>query len=737
MRIKTHHLSTILLLLFLSTYKGVGVAYAEKVSFVQRNKFIPTPQSLTVIKDSLANEENPILDDYAIITPLEKDSLLWKSRPLRVGLVRRSWPLYSIDPLNNLSGYNPDVMREVLHYLHYNYQIYVGSLQSIDQLLNDGSIDVIFGFIKKNDRSTSHLFSMPYLYIDYRTAVLKNNKQIKDPNNLNNYGATVALAAEDNFIQENVRNFAPNVTIKIYKDFASASQGVFSKECDALIKMDCIPFYRDNKDNQQMRLLPNVYTNFLANTIAVRNDNKRLIYLLNNTLFKLTESGRIDKIKEKYHLRRDKKFMSEAIMQRMNIIAIVAFLLFLFVVYLMTRLIIRRKENKENSKLFLSMLENIPVAVFLSENSNLSHIEYHNHFSSWLDVQNKKLIIVPAYYDSNLQDELEAMILDVWESGKPAMTIFELVHNHTEESYYCIVRIIKITDANKDRIVITSINSTDLIRTKKLAELNDSRMTNFLFDISFEIRTLLNPIVGFSQLIPDVQDSLKKEEYLTTIEKKSQALNLLINDVLVLSKLESKQYNVVIQKINIVDYLDINQSQLCAKFAKPNFNLILDHYYYYSMVSIDVDLYQILMEQLLRSSEEFMDAGDIHFGFVKSEGEFIIYSKGKGNEDCNRNLLQIIKSTIDSNYFGIKNRFSLAISFAAAKLLNARAGLYHTQENGVTIWFSIHSPEENQSEIKKPISLEKSKRELAKRWDSEWFELDDNNEYQERRRNEK
>lgn len=685
----------------------------------------------TIAKDTIAIDISPNVNDLLLIFPTNNGTLLWKSHPLKVGIIKRSWPISTINEQGHLIGLNPDVMMAVLEKLNLNYQIYVGTLKEIERSFNNGDIDVVSGYLKIEKRISSCLFSMPYFYFDYRTAVLEKNKRLKETNDLNRYGASVAVGEEDDFTHEDFQNFAPNVTIKVYKNYREASESVYSGECDALLRMDCIPFIKDTISHQEMSLLPNVYYNAFPNTIAVRNGNKKLINLINNTLFKLIENGKINSIIKKYNLQKNKQLLIEAISRKMDILIVSALILFILLIYFLIKLMNKRKVNKETSNLFRNVLNKMPITLFLSEINNPFSIEYFNDVSHWLTVKNGKIEILPEFSESQTKKKLDEMIQNTWDTGESKMNILELKSKVTNKPFYVILRLMKISDGSKNRLIMTSIDGTDLISTKKLAELNDLYMTNYLVDVSFEIRTLLNSIVGFSQLIPDVMDSTTKDEYLDIIENKGQLLNILINDVLVLSKLESGQYIPTFQKINMIDYLEINHTQLFQKYLKPNIELILDSYYDTYFMDIDVDLYQIITEQLLRASIEFMDPGKFNIGFIEYNGEFILYASGNDNDYCKNNLLTILHQTLNSNYLGLNNLFSLAICLAAAKLLKAKVGFYHTKENRVTIWFSIQVIEENRSSITKKMESFTCKKELENRWHNVWFELDKNNEYQE------
>jgi signal transduction histidine kinase len=61
----------------------------------------------------------------------------------------------------------------------------------------------------------------------------------------------------------------------------------------------------------------------------------------------------------------------------------------------------------------------------------------------------------------------------------------------------------------------------------------------FLANMSHEIRTPMNSIIGFSELAQDDDISLKTRDYLIKIQKNSEWLLQIINDILDISKIES------------------------------------------------------------------------------------------------------------------------------------------------------------------------------------------------------
>lgn len=98
--------------------------------------------------------------------------------------------------------------------------------------------------------------------------------------------------------------------------------------------------------------------------------------------------------------------------------------------------------------------------------------------------------------------------------------------------------------------------SKELLEAKRRAEESDRMKSVFLANMSHEIRTPLNAIVGFSEIIALTESEEEKQEYLGIIQKNSNLLLQLINDILDLSRIESGKSEIHMQLINISDLID-------------------------------------------------------------------------------------------------------------------------------------------------------------------------------------
>ncbi len=126
----------------------------------------------------------------------------------------------------------------------------------------------------------------------------------------------------------------------------------------------------------------------------------------------------------------------------------------------------------------------------------------------------------------NLENVLKRVAEDTNESDK-AVEINLHTAKGTEEAYSLLEKIIEQTREDK-----------------KAAQEASEAKSMFLANMSHEIRTPLNGIVGFTELLKDTGLKEEQNEFVEIIEKSSENLLEIINNILDLSKIESNKLEI-------------------------------------------------------------------------------------------------------------------------------------------------------------------------------------------------
>jgi len=239
------------------------------------------------------------------------------------------------------------------------------------------------------------------------------------------------------------------------------------------------------------------------------------------------------------------------------------------------------------------------------------------------------------------------------------------------------------------------------IKAKEAAEESLRLKTAFLSNMSHEIRTPLNSLIGFSDILqkPDLED-YKKEIYLEFIQKGSRQLLKVVNDIMDISKIESNQLTLNVDKFKVgklvfdrVDYFKENIHLYTKKPLKIYQNIPAESINRFVMTD-RYRFYQV-MDNLISNALKYTYEGGVEVGISPLNGQsnkFIeIYVKDTGVGIDKRNFDYIFEvfNKVEGKNQQPGNGLGLSISKRIVEMLGGRIRLESEINKGTTFFFTM------------------------------------------------
>jgi len=226
---------------------------------------------------------------------------------------------------------------------------------------------------------------------------------------------------------------------------------------------------------------------------------------------------------------------------------------------------------------------------------------------------------------------------------------------------------------------------------------SDKLKTSFLENINHEVRTPLNAIIGFSSLLKedDITPEQKKE-YIEMVGESNDALLRIIDDILLVSTLESGNARTNMGHCNLdnmITGLFKTFKQHLIKNKKDQIELVVSQPNISGIVETDKIRLQQVFIRLFDNAIKFTDKGKINFGYrvEKDTILFHIADTGIGIEKKHHSKIfeRFYKVEIDKDEVYRGTGIGLYITKKIVESLDGEIWLSSIFGSGTTFYFTI------------------------------------------------
>lgn len=373
--------------------------------------------------------------------------------------------------------------------------------------------------------------------------------------------------------------------------------------------------------------------------------------------------------------------------------------------YIIVNDITPRKQAENQNWLLSKSIEQSPVGIMITDqhgrveyvNSRFTRITGH----SLLEIKEKKqwFLYTGKYSDKTYSEMWETILSGRdWSGELP-------VKRKNGEQYWENVSISPVRNEKRQITHVVTICEDitarhklwdDLMTDKAKIEAADKLKASFIHNISNEVRTPLNGIIGFADMLVNTEISMENKQNFIEIIKKSSTrlLNTITNfiDISMILSGKKKVYNKLFHLNTLLNDIrdEFNENcknkEIILSIQKPDLHSDIQ-------MNTDPDIIHKIMSHLLCNAVNFTEKGTIDFGFRirNNSPEFFVSDTGIGIET--ENITSIFEYAIHSDTAASRScetaGLGLPIARGLVEILGGEIFVETGKIKGTTVYFSL------------------------------------------------
>ncbi len=359
------------------------------------------------------------------------------------------------------------------------------------------------------------------------------------------------------------------------------------------------------------------------------------------------------------------------------------------------------KKSEQRQKLIIENISD-PLLIIRKEDDDLIFDDANDNFFVDFSLNKKNTKgeplsdIIPSVLYSRIR-----MAIDQVKDYPEQQMQFRYSSSRNLREYLCKLSFAETLYEKTELFIVSLMDITEQQKTEKMLRLayeKQSRLNKlksaFLANMSHEIRTPLNAVVGYSDLLEDEIKSQNFEDLDFLVKAMKDGVDrllLLIDNIVEVSMLESGEYKLEFQRVNVNEILKSETDSLTSKLAQKSITIDLDLKEDLSPVYLDPNKLQKVLVEVFDNAVKYNRENGIILvrSYENSDGVVIeVTDTGIGMEtDQLRDIVEPFSRVEDEGY---RRKFEGAglgftIAYKITNLMNGKIEIDSMPNEGTTV----------------------------------------------------
>ena len=305
---------------------------------------------------------------------------------------------------------------------------------------------------------------------------------------------------------------------------------------------------------------------------------------------------------------------------------------------------------------------------------------YENRYSPVLDESKQKIIGLAVYViDITYQKEIELKLKQRIEEYAALNLKYKSLNEELRENYRQLEQI-----------------NIQLNIAKEEAEKSNRLKSVFLHNMSHEVRTPMNAVLGFCDLLKEPRFTpQEQQEYVDLIRKSSKRMLSTVHSLIEISMIESGLIQLSFSEINIKELLNTVFALFRPEAEKKGLQMVQHNYpsNHERMLTSDKEKLLKILSYLVKNAIKHTHAGSIELGYSRQSDGFRFYVKDTGigiSKDKQEALFDyfVQADLMDTKVYEDKG-LGLYISKVFAEMLGGKIWVESKEGTGSQFYFTV------------------------------------------------